>query len=206
MAASRWRAPEDVRAAGARIGPNAILQLLPVVADRLGVDRVAPLMAAADLAREPDGASMVPEADCVRLHRVVRSSEPTLSPRLLAEAGRRTGDYILAHRIPKPAQALMRFLPAGLAARLLARAITRHASTFAGSGRFRAVTPWQFEIAQNPFVLGEAADHPLCDWHAAVFERLYRALVDERCRCREDVCGAQEGSGGICRFSIWLEC
>lgn len=194
-----------MRAASARIGPNAILQLLPVIADRLGADRVAPLMAAADMAREPDGRSMVPEADCVRLHRVVRSSEPALSPRLLAEAGWRTGDYILAHRIPKPAQAILRLLPVGLAARLLARAISRHAWTFTGSGRFRAVTPWHFEIAQNPFVLGETADHPLCDWHAAVFERLYRALVDERCRCREDVCGAQEGSGGICRFSIWLQ-
>jgi hypothetical protein len=55
-------------------------------------------------------------------------------------AGRRTADYLLAHRIPKPVQALLKALPARLAARVLLSAIARHAWTFAGSGVFSAST------------------------------------------------------------------
>ena len=53
-------------------------------------------------------------------------------------------------------------------------------------------------------VQGETSAHPVCVWHAAVFEGLYRALVDDRCRCREVQCGAQAGSGGVCRFAMRL--
>ena len=58
-----------------------------------------------------------------------------------AKPAPRTGDYLLAHRIPKPVQALLKRLPAPLAARVLLAAITRHAWTFAGSGRFEAHRP-----------------------------------------------------------------
>jgi divinyl protochlorophyllide a 8-vinyl-reductase len=174
------------------------------VADRLGPGRVAPLMAAAGLAAAPDGTAMVPEDGCVRLHRALRAAEPVQWPDLLAEAGARTAGYILAHRIPAPARAVLKLLPAGPAARLLSGAIARHAWTFAGTGRFRAPDPWHFEIEGNPFVRGETCAHALCVWHAAVFEGLYRALVSDRCRCREVRCGAQPGADGVCRFAIRL--
>lgn len=194
-----------MRAAGGRIGPNAVLQLLPVVEERLGAARVRPLLMAAGLAAPPDGTAMIPQGEAVRLHRAVRAAEPVLWPALLAEAGARTADYILANRIPAPARMLLRLLPARPAARLLSAAIARHAWTFAGTGRFRAVDPWAFEIADNPFVQGETSAHPVCVWHAAVFEGLYHALVDDRCRCREVHCGAQAGAGGACRFAMRLE-
>ncbi|MEO0679272.1 MAG: bacteriochlorophyll 4-vinyl reductase, partial [Pseudomonadota bacterium] len=118
-----------------------------------------------------------------------------------AEAGRRTADYILAHRIPPRAQALLRAAPARLAAPLLARAIARHAWTFAGSGRFEAQGAWRLVVHDNPMVRGERAAAPLCRWHAAVFERLYRALAADDCRCRELRCGAQPGETA-CVFEI----
>jgi divinyl protochlorophyllide a 8-vinyl-reductase len=193
-----------VRAAGGRIGPNAVLQLLPVVEERLGAARVGPLLAAAGLGGPPDGTAMIPQGEAVRLHRAVRAAEPVSWPGLLAEAGARTADYILANRIPAPARTVLRLLPAGPAAHLLSGAIARHAWTFAGTGRFRAVDAWTFEIAGNPFVGEETSAHPLCVWHAAVFEGLYCSLVSERCRCREVRCGAQQGAGGVCRFAIRL--
>lgn len=182
-----------------------MLQLLPVVAERLGAARVDPLLTLAGLAGPPDGTAMIPQGEAVRLHRALRAAEPVAWPALLAEAGARTADYILANRIPAPARGLLRLLPAGPAARLLSRAIARHAWTFAGTGRFRAVDSWTFEIAGNPFVGGETSAHPVCVWHAAVFEGLYSSLVSGRCRCREVRCGAQDGAGGVCRFAVRLE-
>jgi divinyl protochlorophyllide a 8-vinyl-reductase len=91
-------------------------------------------------------------------------------------------------------------LPAPLAARALAKAIEKHAWTFCGSGTFRTVSPYCFEIENNPIVRGEISSHPLCHWHAAVFERLYRSLVDPGITCTETRCAAM--GGGICRFEL----
>lgn len=186
---------------GALIGPNAILQLLPQIERIGGEARVAQMLAEAGVFDVPDGSRMIPEGDAARLHQVLRRDEPQLAPGLAAEAGRATADYILAHRIPQPAQWVLRALPSRLAAGMLSRAIAQHAWTFAGSGRFRVVSPWEFEIARNPMVGGESSATPLCHWHAAVFERLYRVLVHPRAACRETQCCASAG-GGPCRFEV----
>lgn len=184
-----------------RIGPNAILQLLPVIERIGGTDRVTQMLIRAGITRIPDGSEMIPETEAARLHRQLRLEEPEMAPRLAAEAGRGTARYILAHRIPKSAQIVLQIAPPVLSARMLARAIARHAWTFAGSGVFRTDGPWTFEIANNPIVEHEHSAHPLCQWHAAVFEELYRTLVHPRSRCRETCCRAQ-GAGNICRFEI----
>jgi len=183
------------------IGPNAILQLAPVIERFGGHDRLQHMMAQAGLFELPDGLSMIPEGNAARLHRQLRTEEPALAPVLSAEAGRRTADYILAHRIPAPAQRLLCALPPALAAWALSKAIAQHAWTFAGSGAFRARSAWVFEIAANPLVRGEVSATPLCAWHAAVFEGLYRTLVAPDCQCREVSCCAQ-APGTPCRFEI----
>lgn len=183
------------------IGPNAILQMLPVLETQCGQVRTHALVAQAGLPTVPDGSAMIPETDAAHLHRAVRQLEPARACDILREAGERTADYILAHRIPRAAQIVLKCLPAPLAARLLAGAIAHHAWTFAGSGRFRVLTPWRFEIAHNPLIAGEHSDRPLCDWHAAVFEKLYRTLVAKNAVCVEETCGAQNG-GHLCIFSL----
>jgi divinyl protochlorophyllide a 8-vinyl-reductase len=144
---------------------------------------------------------MIPEGDAARLHNRLRLEFPSRAPDLARAAGFATGDYILAHRIPKSAQQVLSLLPAPLAARALSTAIARHAWTFAGSGAFRVVDPWTFEIDDNPLVRGEHGLAPLCHWHAAVFERLYATLVHRDVRCVETRCGAQPGSH-VCRFEV----
>lgn len=144
---------------------------------------------------------MVPEADVARLHRTVRLDLPRLASAILAEAGARTADYILSHRIPKAAQLVLKRLPAPVSAALLSRAIARNAWTFAGSGRFRAETPWCFAIDANPLVRGEHGDRPLCHWHAAVFERLYGTLVASDVTAVEVACCAERGVH-TCRFDL----
>lgn len=194
--------PEDARGTQGLIGPNAVLQLLPVLERVEGRAGAAGMLARAGLRDVPDGSRMIPEGDAARLHHLLRAETGPRAPALAAEAGRRTADYILAHRIPRFVQIALRALPAPLAARALARAIAKHAWTFAGSGRFRVVSPWCFEIAHNPIIRGESSDTPLCHWHAAVFARLYQVLVHPRVQCDETHCAAL-GGAPVCRFELF---
>lgn len=200
---ARARTPPPAAAAGrGRIGPNAILQLLPVIDRALGPAARARLLAAAGLAGPPAPDGMIPEDDARRLHLALRALHPQAAPALAAEAGAATAAYILAHRLPRPVQRVLRNLPAPLAAALLARAIARHAWTFAGSGRFRLVSalPPIFELADNPLVQGLATDGPVCDWHRAVFEGLFRSLAGPRWQVRETACSA--AGADACRFEL----
>ncbi len=129
---------QPLAAPGARIGPNAILQLLPVL-DRLE-GRAARDRLLRGIALPPADAGMWPEAACRAAHLAVWQGCGDRAGTLLAAAGQGTADYILAHRIPRPAQALIRALPAALGARLLTAAIARHAWTFVGSGRFAVLS------------------------------------------------------------------
>ena len=191
----------EARMGEARIGPNAILQHLPVLDAALGPAGRAALLARAGVAPPAPGSGMIPQAEVIALHRAVWAELPDLAPAIQAAAGRATGDYILAHRIPGLAQRLIRALPARLGARLLAAAIARHAWTFAGSGRFRILRhcPLTVEIADNPLALGPPGA-PSCHWHAAVFARLFGALVWPGAVLRETACCA--AGAPACRFEI----
>ncbi|PWK60966.1 bacteriochlorophyll 4-vinyl reductase [Roseicyclus mahoneyensis] len=189
--------------AAARIGPNAILQFVPVLEAARGPEETAHLLAMAGIITLPDPAKgLIEEGPAARLHRAVRQALPHDAARLARAAGLGTGDYILAHRIPRPAQAVLKRLPARLSVPILSKAIAKHAWTFCGSGAFRLVANWPpvFEIADNPVVRGEVSDVPLCHWHAAVFERLFTAICGPRWRAVETQCCAQ---GSIaCRFEL----
>ena len=157
-------------------------------------------MALSGLDAPPSDAGMMYEGPAARLHQTVRKTLGPAAPWLLAKAGTATGDYILAHRIPRAAQSVLRLLPPALSAPLLRAAIARHAWTFAGSGDFTAGPGLVFSIARNPMVAGESSPVPLCHWHAAVFERLYRTLVDDRLRARETAsCACGDPA---CRFEL----
>jgi divinyl protochlorophyllide a 8-vinyl-reductase len=182
------------------IGPNAILQMVPVLDQVGGVSLRREILARAGVFELPTGDEMIPEGPAARVHQEVRRTLPDLAPALAWAAGRATADYILAHRIPAPAQWLLKCLPAPLAAWMLARAIREHAWTFAGSGAFRLVSKTCFEIEMNPVVRGETSDHPLCDWHAAVFAQLFQVLVHPDYICEETECTAVNGA--VCRFEL----
>lgn len=181
-------------AAGARIGPNAILQLVPVLDRMEGRAARDRLMGAAGVTVPPADAGMWPEAQCRAAHLAVWQGCGDRAGAILAAAGQGTADYILAHRIPGPAKALIRTLPAPLGARLLTAAIAKHAWTFAGSGRFGIASrrPLTFQITDNPLAF---PGRP-CPWHAAVFARLFQALVWSKARVE-----ASE-SGTSSRFAV----
>ncbi|QPH52935.1 bacteriochlorophyll 4-vinyl reductase [Pontivivens ytuae] len=171
----------------ARIGPNALIQTDLVLIERLGEVEAARIFATAGVSRDvPDG--MVPETDVRQLFDALMSERPDDWQVLLTDAGTRTADYVMAHRIPRFARTTLRLLPSRLAAPLLARAITRHAWTFAGSGAFgvtRHAGTLRLTITHNPIAT------PGCPWHKAVFARLFRTLAGPRIRVEHETCCAE---------------
>jgi divinyl protochlorophyllide a 8-vinyl-reductase len=188
--------------ASGRIGPNALTQLLPLLEAAGGAELKERLLARAGVVELPDMTGLIDEAPVARLHQALRAELPDGASALAFEAGVRTADYILAHRIPRAVQVVLRPAPAWVAGPVLSRAIAKNAWTFAGSGRFEVKRAWPavFLIHDNPVVRGERADRPLCHWHRGVFERLFRALVTDRARVRETACCAS--GAAACRFEV----
>ena len=191
--------------AQARIGPNAITQVALALQQQVGRVRTRQIFVRADLVDRLDAPPqhMVEEREVIVLHHALRQAlGPALALRIADEAGRATARYLLAHRIPRPIQWLLRILPARPAARLLLSAITRHAWTFAGSGHFSVDLgpPIVLSLGNNPMCRGARADTPSCAYYAATFEHLFRTLVHPQACVAETAC---EASGAdACRFEI----
>lgn len=194
------------QAAGpARIGPNAIIRVAEALRVQVGEPGTTELFRSAGLESylQSMPVDMVDEREVIALHQRLRPALGPLQAREVAhEAGLRTADYLLANRIPRAAQRVLRVLPPALASRVLLRAIGGHAWTFAGSGRFRAEAghPVRLSIADCPLCRGIAAEEPVCDYYAATFERLYRTLVSRRATAVETAC--QATGGPACVFEI----
>ena len=142
---------------------------------------------------------MVDQDIAARLHDTLRLTLPAPdAAQIAADAGRRTADYLLAHRIPKPAQWAMKGLPPRLAARVLLKAMAANAWTYAGTGQVRTKpgNPCTLEIIDNPLA------QPKCPWHVAVFERLFRTLVAKNAQVSHTDCCA--AGARACRFDITL--
>jgi divinyl protochlorophyllide a 8-vinyl-reductase len=192
-------------ASAGRIGPNAITRVAEVLPALLGDAGTRALFEAAGLggylSQPPEG--MVDETEVARLHRVLRQQlGPAVAGQVARSAGMRTADYLLARRIPKPVQWLLKRLPPVLAARVLLQAIGRHAWTFAGSGQFQAVAgrPCVLTIRDNPLCRGVASAQPACDFYSATFERLFQVLVHPAMQVVETQCEAR--GDPVCRFEL----
>jgi len=189
----------------ARIGPNAILQVAAALRALEGDEVARQCFDAAGLAewldRPPE--AMVPESTVAALHQQVRLQlGPDRARRVMLDAGERTGAYVLSNRIPAPVRTLLRLLPPVLAGPLLLKAISQHAWTFVGSGQLsiQRGQPCLLDLAHNPVIAGEQANEPVCHWHAAAFEHLFRALVHAESSIREVRCAAAGDEG--CRFEL----
>ncbi len=186
-------------AASARVGPNAIIQIGEVLRDRLGDAWAHSVFENAGLTDMlvASPTDMVSERKAWALFDALFSGlDRTTALEVAREAGARTADYVIAHRIPAFARLTLTVLPAPLAAPLLLQAIARHAWTFAGSGgvTVQAGSPHIIEITNNPITM------PGCVWHVAVFERLFQCLVAPGSRVRHRDC-CRDG-GAVCRFEI----
>ena len=189
----------------ALIGPNAITQTQAAAIAWLGADRARSIFQAAGLEQrfdDPPG-EMVPETEVAGLVAALFGALPhELALSGIDDSGALTADYLLENRIPRFAQVILKWLPPAAAARMLARAIARHAWTFAGSGEFsvtvgRGVT---FRIARNPMCRDLRHQHCLCRFHARVFTVLFQTLVHPDAHAVETACCGQGAKA--CIFEV----
>lgn len=189
-----------------RIGPNAVTRVAEALAARPGGAAAARRVferagQSAHLARPPG--EMVDEGEVRALHQALRDElGEAEAARVAHDAGRRAAAYLLAHRIPRAAQRLLRALPARLAAAALLRLIRRNAWTFVGSGRF----DWEagprpvLRIADNPLCRGIRTQAPACHFYAGTFQGLFEQLVHPGARVTEIACQAQ--GAPACRLQL----
>jgi divinyl protochlorophyllide a 8-vinyl-reductase len=190
------------------VGPNAAIQLAIALRSAglnyIARDVFAKVGAQEWLERPPT--AMVDEMRVARIHQGIREKlSREDAGAILAAAGQLTADYLLANRIPKAFRRLLSYLPRSVAERLFLSALRRHAWTFVGSGKFiaRMGAPTILEIKGNPFCEGEKRTAPVCDWHAAVFQRMFAQLIAPSAQVREVACEAQ--GDGCCRFALrWV--
>jgi divinyl protochlorophyllide a 8-vinyl-reductase len=183
------------------IGPNAITQ----VAAALGAARARPIFEVAGLAHYllTPPASMVPQRDVRALHAALRAMLGESEARRVArDAGARTAVYLLANRIPRAAQRVFRLMPAWLAARMLLATIRRHSWTFCGTAEFQAAgtAPVRLSIKGCVLCRGAQSAVPVCDFYAACFAGLFRALVHPAARATEVACTATGAE--TCAFEV----
>ena len=172
----------EERPAPGRIGPNALIQTARALEARYGADEARRILrlCGMDILMEEDPQGMRDEREFLSLVTFLTKLLPSGELRaVLHDSGRRTGAYVLRHRIPGPVKLLVRPLPRGLRLRLLLEAIRRHAWTFAGSGSY------QFRMGDRPLVSlrhGAPAQRvpstePLHAYYRGAFEELLRAMV-----------------------------
>jgi divinyl protochlorophyllide a 8-vinyl-reductase len=190
----------------ALIGPNALIQMVEALRIFWGPEETRALLGSVGLSHYADTPPqrMMPQQEVAALHtRLHGMVDMQTFKSITREAGLRTADYLLAHRIPRPVQWILKRLPHGIAARVLCRAIAKHAWTFAGSGEFTyAWSPGLvFRLRGNPLCSRISADVPVCDYYAATFERIFRVIVSDDWRVSELHCEAQ--GDGCCEFAFY---
>jgi divinyl protochlorophyllide a 8-vinyl-reductase len=176
------------------IGPNAIIQTVRALREQYG-DRADTMLIRAgrpDLCAQLP-AEMIDEREFQALIQRLRDQlglEATAA--ILARAGAYTGDYILANRIPRPVQLILKFLPPRLALTMLLAAIAKHAWTFVGSGQFSYYRDrtMHLKIVNCVESRDVQAATPICAFYQGAFERLIRALVKSRSCVYEVACAA----------------
>lgn len=187
-----------------RIGPNVLIQTAHALAHRLGRDTASRvLQVSTHHTFETLPTEMVDEATANALMRhLVSTYGPPFARAVMRDAGERTGDYLLANRIPGIARIVLPALPARLALRILTTAIARHTWTFAGSATVEilAGSPSVIAITNCPMCAGLTSDVPVCDFYVGTFHRLAQTLLGPRGFADEATCAARGDSA--CRFVL----
>ncbi|MET1414787.1 bacteriochlorophyll 4-vinyl reductase [Roseibium sp. HPY-6] len=169
--------PIDLAAGGAGVvGPNAVVQLGLALQDHYGPQTAQAVFSRSgypDLVDHPPDVMInetIPASLMAGLWATLQAED---AHAIALEAGRRTADYVIAHRIPRAAKCALACAPKALGARLLLKSIHRNAWTFCGSGvcTIRTSPPLALLLRENPIRT------PGCVWHVAVLERLFYRLV-----------------------------
>ena len=190
----------------ARIGPNSIIQTVGALEEERGYKETQNFLrriGQGDFADQLP-TTMIEEIAFISLIGAIRADMGVeAAGRILARSGERTADYLLANRIPVPAHLVLPRLPRRLGLNLLLKAISGHAWTFAGTGRFSYTVDAKgamLSLADSPESRGIVADAPICHYYERCFQALLRPLIDRRLVVREVACTAQGAEA--CVFEV----
>lgn len=193
--------------AGARIGPNAVIQTVNALTGLYGHAGARQSLAALGQPELIDyrPAERIDEREFLELyHGLLATLGPHRTCRVMARAGELTGQYVIQNAMPGPVQRLLHMLPRGLALRMLLSALGRYAWVFAGSGQFGyslGRTP-QLTLTGCITARGLNCAAPTCTFYQSAFQELLATLIDGQLRVREiacEACGAAR-----CEFQILL--
>lgn len=167
-------------ASAARIGPNSILQTVDVVQAHHGAAAACTVLAASGYAawcNDPPTAMVPEEAFHALAATLVAQYGDSRAAALLIQAGEQTASYLLAHRIPRPFQAVLRRLPPVPALAALLAAVRFNAWTFVGSGDYRYTVRHPAAIV---LTLRQATVPAVVHFFGGTFALLLRELVDDQ--------------------------
>ncbi|MGD8956360.1 MAG: bacteriochlorophyll 4-vinyl reductase [Chromatiaceae bacterium] len=184
-----------------RVGPNAIIQTREALDALCGIARRTAIFEHAGLSGLGDDRlrHLIDVGHVNALNEAIgQRLRPLAAHAVLRCAGELTGAYVLENRIPGPAQRLLKALPGPIAQRLLMKAIAKNAWTFAGQAHVQTGADWIL-IPANPICQG-GRGFSRCEWHVAVFLRLFQTLVGRRVRVSETHCTGRGSEG--CRFTV----
>ncbi len=190
---------------GGVVGPNAIIRVAEALTASDGAELCRCVFAAANVERRFDVSPMhmVDEQEVARLHlALIEKLGAAHAAHISREAGRLTGDYLLAKRIPRPVQTILKRLPRWLAAHILVRAIARNAWTFSGSGSFSFGFQPRLRLALtgSPICRLLQTEEPACHYFTGTFERLFREMLGPSARVFEIECAA--AGAPACLFEV----
>lgn len=192
--------------AAGRIGPNAIIQTAAALQALVGDPRACTLLhEATGRTMETMPTDMVDEAEVNRLVHALRADlDPALFEAVLGDAGVRTAEYLIAHRIPRVAQVMMRVLPSTIALRVLLGGIMRHTWTFAGTAQVSLKhppgEPMRLVLRRCPMCRGLEATVPACHFYTTTLQTLLVRLVSARASVVEVRCEAMGATA--CEFAL----
>lgn len=185
------------------VSPRAVTDVLAATRQRLGEEMVRTISQRAELGGMPDPEQPVDEVRAVRVHAALRQAEPVRSAEVFRQAGFASAEGFVDAYLSKKAQALLSAAPWTVSAWLLGRWAQQYSRAFAGNATFELLKDLEIELRGNPFAAPHGTrDHPSCYWQEALFEGLFRDLVDPHLICREMTCVGQ--GDDACRFAFIL--
>ena len=187
---------------GGFVGPFLASSLLDVITDAQGAEVADRMARTAGLTSPIAANEPLREGRAAALHRAVHEMHSADAFPILKLAGEAAGRTMLADHLSRRAQKLLRNAPWTVSAWMLSRALSQQAWLFCGSGTFTVADGMRFEIRGNPLIRGQRSTHPICTFHASMFETMYRAIVDPRLVCAETTCEAKGDE--LCRFAFGL--
>ncbi|NOK60862.1 MAG: bacteriochlorophyll 4-vinyl reductase [Chloroflexi bacterium AL-W] len=165
-----------------KIGPNAIIQTVQALKEAQGTTQAARTLQKTPYAYffdEPPDEMIAEQTFYALVHELAGMLSDHEMHSIMRRSGQLTAFYLLKHRIPQPAQHILRIAPRRIALWLLLSAVKKNSWTFVGSGQYR------FTLGSPPMISiihahasSVGLTEPVWHFYSGCFEQLLRSLIN----------------------------